>query len=87
MNPLPLDWRQLDAGQRRRFKQELSVIVRGEELSNVNGIWGIQAIPRTMRLLPLWKEIFAELGINARNLHPDDPRSGRGGDRVDREAG
>ncbi|MGO8677455.1 MAG: glycoside hydrolase family 99-like domain-containing protein [Limisphaerales bacterium] len=61
MNPLPLDWRQLGAGERLRFSEELSAIVR-QEMSKAKGIWGFKD-PRTTRLLPLWKEVFAGLGV------------------------
>src|SRR5580658_7298555 len=61
MNPFPLDWQHLAAGERVRFKQELSAMVR-EGISTAKGVWGFKD-PRTTRLLPLWKEIFSELGL------------------------
>jgi GT2 family glycosyltransferase/glycosyltransferase involved in cell wall biosynthesis/Tfp pilus assembly protein PilF len=74
MNPFPLDWGQLGAVDRQRFKAELSAIVR-EEMSKAKGIWGFKD-PRTSRLLPLWKEVFAELGVEPSYIlairHPAD---------------
>jgi hypothetical protein len=61
MNPSPLDWGQLGASERQQFKNDLAAIVL-DELSKTKGIWGFKD-PRTMRLLPLWEEIFTEHGI------------------------
>jgi hypothetical protein len=46
------------------FKQRLIAQVSGE-LRRVPGIWGFKD-PRTARLLPLWKDIIAEMGLNPR---------------------
>jgi hypothetical protein len=58
--PFPFEWGQRTAI--RPFKDQLISIVRGE-IEKANGIWGFKD-PRTSRLLPLWKEIFAELGLD-----------------------
>jgi Flp pilus assembly protein TadD len=58
--PLPSGW--LEIPQVKPFKERLISIVEGE-LSKHTGLWGFKD-PRTSRLLPLWKEIFAQLRID-----------------------
>lgn len=43
------------------FKSRLISILR-KEIGQARGLWGFKD-PRTSRLLPLWSEIFAELGL------------------------
>ena len=57
--PFPIDWGCLP--EFRSYKEQLISIVRGE-LTAAKGIWGFKD-PRTCRLLPLWKQIFAELEL------------------------
>jgi len=58
--PFAIDWSRLPEFQ--SYKQELISIVRAE-ITRAEGIWGFKD-PRTCRLLPLWKEIFAELDLD-----------------------
>src|SRR5215831_10796686 len=57
--PFPAAWWQLP--EIIPFKKRLTEIVR-TEISKTNGLWGFKD-PRTSRLLPLWKEIFADLNL------------------------
>lgn len=57
--PLPSEWWKLPEVQ--PVKKHLAAIVR-DEIAKSGGMWGFKD-PRTSRLLPMWKEIFAELGI------------------------
>jgi len=57
--PFPDEWWKLPEAQ--AVKQQLMAIVRNE-VAKTEGLWGFKD-PRTSRLLPLWKEIFAELGL------------------------
>jgi|GEM_PF-1801177 len=57
--PFPDEWWELPEAQ--AVKQQLLDIVRNE-IDKTEGLWGFKD-PRTSRLLPLWKEIFAELGL------------------------
>lgn len=56
------------------YKAQLVALVK-RELAAVPGIWGFKD-PRTARLLPLWNDIIAELGLDARFVlvvrHPLD---------------
>ena len=57
--PFPIDWNRLP--EMREFQERLTSIVR-TEIAAAKGIWGFKD-PRTCRLLPLWKRIFAELNL------------------------
>jgi len=57
--PFPSEWWKSPEAQ--AAKQQLTSIVRNE-IEKTNGLWGFKD-PRTSRFLPLWKEIFAELGL------------------------
>jgi len=57
--PFAIDWERLP--EFRSFHDQLVSIVRAE-LAKAKGIWGFKD-PRTCRLLPLWKQIFAELNL------------------------
>jgi hypothetical protein len=57
--PFAIDWERLP--ELRSYKEELVSIVRAE-ITGAKGIWGFKD-PRTCRLLPMWKEIFAELDL------------------------
>jgi hypothetical protein len=57
--PFAIDWEQLP--EVRSYKEELVSIVRAE-IASAKGIWGFKD-PRTCRLLPIWKQIFAELDL------------------------
>ncbi len=57
--PFPAEWWRLPKAQ--AAKQQLIAVVRNE-IGKADGLWGFKD-PRTSRLLPLWKEIFAELGL------------------------
>jgi hypothetical protein len=57
--PFAIDWARWP--EFRTFQQELVSIVRSE-LAKTKGIWGFKD-PRTCRLLPMWKQIFAELEL------------------------
>ncbi|RTE08149.1 sulfotransferase domain-containing protein [Paenibacillus whitsoniae] len=58
--PLPIDW--LDNSKVQKYKLELINLVKREFGSM--SVWGFKD-PRTCILLPLWKEIFENLGIEA----------------------
>lgn len=58
--PFPAEWWRLPEIQ--PFKQRLTSILR-KEIEKTDGVWGFKD-PRTSRLLPLWKEIFVELGLD-----------------------
>ncbi|BBK43975.1 sulfotransferase family protein [Allostella vacuolata] len=57
--PLPDGWWRLP--ELRPFRRRLADIVTAETVASV-GPWGFKD-PRTVRLLPLWREIFADTGI------------------------
>lgn len=57
--PFAMDWERLP--EFRTFQNQLISIVRSE-LAQAKGLWGFKD-PRTCRLLPLWKQIFAELNL------------------------
>jgi hypothetical protein len=57
--PFAIDWKRLPELQ--SYKEKLISIVRAE-IAAAEGIWGFKD-PRTCRLLPLWKQIFAELEL------------------------
>lgn len=57
--PLPSDWWKRPEVQ--PYKERLTAILR-EEIAKTDGVWGFKD-PRTSRTLPLWKEIFEELGV------------------------
>jgi tetratricopeptide (TPR) repeat protein len=57
--PVRIDWNRLP--EMREFQERLISIVR-TEMAAAKGIWGFKD-PRTCRLLPLWKQIFAELDL------------------------
>ncbi|WP_042695262.1 sulfotransferase family protein [Azospirillum sp. B506] len=59
LKPLPPAWWRLPA--MRQAKAELSTLVAAE-IAKGHKVWGFKD-PRTARLLPLWKEIFHELGV------------------------
>jgi SAM-dependent methyltransferase len=58
--PFPDAWWQLP--EIIPFKERLTEILRAE-ISKAKGLWGFKD-PRTSRLLPLWKEIFADLNLD-----------------------
>jgi len=58
--PLPAGWKDRPAIQELKIK--LAKIVRSE-VGRSDGLWGFKD-PRTAVLLPLWSEIFEELGID-----------------------
>jgi len=57
--PFAIDWQRLP--EFRTFQDQLVSIVRAE-MAGAKGIWGFKD-PRTCRLLPMWKKIFAELDL------------------------
>jgi hypothetical protein len=57
--PFDIDWTRLP--ELRPFQEKLTSIVRAE-IVRARGIWGFKD-PRTSRLLPMWKQIFAELNL------------------------
>jgi hypothetical protein len=57
--PFAIDWERLPELQ--GYKEELVSIVRAQ-ITGAKGIWGFKD-PRTCRLLPIWKQIFAELDL------------------------
>jgi len=57
--PFAIDWERLP--EFRAFQDQLISIVH-DEIAQAKGIWGFKD-PRTCRLLPLWKQIFAELNL------------------------
>ncbi|BBK30177.1 hypothetical protein STHU_08110 [Allostella humosa] len=57
--PLPDGWWRLP--ELRPHRRRLADIVRAETAASV-GPWGFKD-PRTVRLLPLWQEIFADAGV------------------------
>lgn len=59
--PLPDGWR--DAQATREAREALTAIVRRELEVHPDHIWGFKD-PRTMRLWPLWLDIFEDLNIN-----------------------
>jgi hypothetical protein len=59
MYPFAIDWERLPEFQ--TFQEKLVSIVRAE-MARARGIWGFKD-PRTCRLLPMWKQIFAELEL------------------------
>ncbi len=70
--PFPRNWWHSPSVQ--SHKRALAEIVR-REMERHGGLWGFKD-PRTARLLPVWKEIFEELGLDARYVlvtrHPSD---------------
>jgi hypothetical protein len=60
--PFPNGWWKLP--QIAPFKQQLVAQVTNE-LERVAGVWGFKD-PRTARLMPLWKDIINEMGLDAR---------------------
>jgi SAM-dependent methyltransferase len=58
--PFAIEWERLP--QYQTFQRQLVSIVRAE-MAAAKGIWGFKD-PRTCRLLPLWKPIFAELDLD-----------------------
>lgn len=60
--PFPDNWWQLP--EIAPLRKQLAAQVRSE-LERTPGIWGFKD-PRTARLLPLWKDIVAELGLDPR---------------------
>ncbi len=70
--PFPSNWWRSPVVQ--TLKGELAEIVRGQ-MDRHDGLWGFKN-PRTARLLPVWNEIFTELGVVARYVlvtrHPAD---------------
>lgn len=59
--PLPDGWLESDAAA--RAKVQLTKIVVDETAAHRGQIWGFKD-PRTMRFLPLWEEIWRQLGID-----------------------
>jgi hypothetical protein len=59
LRPLPEGW--LHAPATRAAKARLTAIV-DREISAAGGLWGFKD-PRTLRFLPLWREIIAERGL------------------------
>jgi hypothetical protein len=57
--PFAIDWTRLPDLQ--VYKDKLISIVT-KEIASAKGLWGFKD-PRTCRLLPLWKQIFAELQL------------------------
>jgi hypothetical protein len=57
---LPEGW--LGRQECRMAKQRLVAIV-AREIAEAGGLWGFKD-PRTLRFLPLWREIIAELGLD-----------------------
>lgn len=72
MQPLPPNWWQLP--QVAPFRERLVSLVR-EEFEKAGPVWGFKD-PRTARLLPLWKDIVAQLDLDAKYVlvtrHPRD---------------
>lgn len=70
--PLPEGWR--DTAAAHEARAALTAIVRRELAAHPSQIWGFKD-PRTMRLWPLWLEIFDELNIEPIPVvmvrHPD----------------
>jgi hypothetical protein len=59
LQPLPEGW--LQAPATRVAKAQLTAIVAGE-IARAGGLWGFKD-PRSLRLLPLWREIISELAL------------------------
>jgi hypothetical protein len=57
--PFAIDWQRRPEFQ--TFQDTLVSIVRAE-LAKASGLWGFKD-PRTCRLLPMWKDIFAQLNL------------------------
>lgn len=70
--PLPDGW--LDTPAAREAKAALTAIVRREISNHPDQVWGFKD-PRTMRLWPLWQQMFEEIGIEPVPVvmvrHPD----------------
>ncbi len=62
--PYPTNW--WLSAEVQGIKASLAAIVR-DELERHGGLWGFKD-PRTARLLPVWRQIVAELNIDARYL-------------------
>jgi hypothetical protein len=60
LHPLPEGW--LTAQDTRMAKRRLAAIV-DREVTQAGGLWGFKD-PRTLRFLPLWREIIAELALD-----------------------
>jgi hypothetical protein len=71
-HPFPREWWRLP--QVAPFKAKLVAIVQ-REFDKAGSLWGFKD-PRTARLLPLWFEIIAELGLDPKYIlvtrHPSD---------------
>jgi hypothetical protein len=59
LQPLPEGW--LQAPATRAAKTQLTAIV-AREIARAGGLWGFKD-PRSLRLLPLWREIIAALAL------------------------
>jgi hypothetical protein len=59
LQPLPAGW--LQAPATRAAKARLTAIV-AQEMARSGGLWGFKD-PRSLRLLPLWREIIAALAL------------------------
>jgi hypothetical protein len=59
LRPMPEGW--LDGEAARTAKTRLAAIA-GREVAQAGGLWGFKD-PRTLRFLPLWRAITAELGL------------------------
>jgi hypothetical protein len=59
LRPLPEGW--LQAPATRAVKTRLTAIV-SREMAAAGGLWGFKD-PRTLRFLPLWREIIADLAL------------------------
>lgn len=59
--PYPSNWWLDEPAQKAR--QDLTALAR-QELENGSGVWAFKD-PRTCRLLPLWKQVIADLGCQA----------------------
>ena len=72
MLPYPTSW--WKEPQVQEVKRQLKSLVR-REISNADGMWGFKD-PRVSRLIPLWRDIFAELDADPRYiLAVRDPRA------------
>lgn len=72
VRPLPPQWWHLPQVSSSR-RQLVELVAR--EFDRAGNVWGFKD-PRTARLLPMWKEIVAELGLEAKfvlvSRHPRD---------------
>ena len=66
MNPFPLVWDRLSRPECQDDIHRLKLVLRNE-MAAAKGVFGFKD-PRTSRLLPVWKRIFAELGVEPRYL-------------------